>query len=323
MTHGTISRLCFCERRQFLRAGVGAACATLVGASLQLHGADRPESASLAFAGDDSQFLFDTGAFRGVLRQQGRSLGLMPLTDTATARPIARGYGVCSHYRLLDTETRYGHGAWDWPSTARLLGDGSVEVVWSADDQRPLDTKSVYRWTDPRTLDLTTAVTARRDLARLEVFLASYFDGFPAAYVYVKRGPRSEDQTTFLEARRELGAWQMYPRDEAAVKVIQDGRWQRPPNPVDWQILPELAAPLAMRRDAESGLAALIMAPPDDCFAIATPYGEEGHRSLYLSLIGRDVKSGETSTAKSRLVIARDVTDEQAIGLYRAYQRQW
>ena len=40
----------------------------------------------------------------------------------------------------------------------------------------------------------------------------------------------------------------MYPRDSAAVGLIQDGRWKQPPNPVDWQIMPELAGAVAMRR---------------------------------------------------------------------------
>jgi hypothetical protein len=61
------------------------------------------------------------------------------------------------------------------------------------------------------------------------------------------------------------------------------------------------------------------MAPPQDCFAVLTPFGEEGHRSVYLSLFGRDLKAGETATARARLVIGRDISDEQAIALYKAY----
>jgi len=83
--------------------------------------------------------------------------------------------------------------------------------------------------------------------------------------------------------------------------------------------MPRLAAPLAVRRDAKSGLVAVVMAPPEDCFAVLTPYGEEGHRSVYLSLFGRDLKAGEAVSARARLVIGRDITDEQAIALYKAY----
>jgi hypothetical protein len=37
---------------------------------------------------------------------------------------------------------------------------------------------------------------------------------------------------------------------------------------VDWQIMPRLAAPVALRRDAPSGLAAVLMAPAEDGFAV-------------------------------------------------------
>ena len=62
--------------------------------------------------------------------------------------------------------------------------------------------------------------------------------------------------------------------------------------------MPRLAKPLALRRDAATGLVGLVMAPRDDCFAISTPYGSDGHRSLYLSLLGRDIFKGQQATAR-------------------------
>ena len=44
------------------------------------------------------------------------------------------------------------------------------------------------------------------------------------------------------------GDWQTFPRDDEAVRIASDGRWKRPPNPVNWSIMPRLAAPLAVRR---------------------------------------------------------------------------
>ena len=91
----------------------------------------------------------------------------------------------------------------------------------------------------------------------------------------------------------------MFPRDEDAVRMITDGRWLYPPDPPPWKIGPRLAAPLALRRDARSGLTALVMAPAEDCFAVSTPYGQDDHRSLYLSLLGRDLKAGHTASARA------------------------
>jgi hypothetical protein len=307
-----------CPRRQFLQAGWGASAALLIGGQGAAHA---PVSPSPAFASDPPHFAFDTGGLRGLLRQDGRSRGLMPLVDVKSDKPVARGYGVFSHYRLLDAETRYGDGAWSWPSEARLLDDGAVVVDWCFEDACPFTMRAVYRWADPQTLDLITTVAAQRRVERLEVFLASYFDGFPVSLVYVQGDPTAGRAEGFHKAMRERGVWQMYPRDQAAVKIIQDGRWQRLPHPVEWQISPQLAAPLAMRRDPESGLTALVMTRPEDCFAVATPYGEESHRSLYLSLFGQDLDAGEASSAHARLAIRSGLSDAGAVECYREFCR--
>ncbi len=67
------------------------------------------------------------------------------------------------------------------------------------------------------------------------------------------------------------------------------------------------------------------MAPPADCFAVATPYNQDppdrvaNHRSLYLSLFGQDVGAGETVRARSRLVVAAGLTDEAAVKRFEEY----
>jgi hypothetical protein len=199
------------------------------------------------------------------------------------------------------------------------LDDGSVEIRWSADAAHPFDMKAVYRWRAQGVLDLQTSVTPNRPLRRFEVFLASYFAGFPRSFAYVQAGPETSGEPRFFEAKKASGAWQTFPRDDQARRTFADGRWKRPPNPVDWRIMPSLAAPLAMRRDEETGLTALIMAPPSDCFAVSMPYGGEGHRSVYFSLFGRDLAPGQTATSRTRLVIGRGISDEQAVRLYQDY----
>ena len=62
------------------------------------------------------------------------------------------------------------------------------------------------------------------------------------------------------------------------------------------------------------------MAPREDCFAVAMPYGEDSHRSLYLSLFGRDLTSGQSVTARTRLVIRRNLSDQDAIAIYDEYR---
>jgi hypothetical protein len=86
-----------------------------------------------------------------------------------------------------------------------------------------------------------------------------------------------------------------------------------------------MAGPLAVRRNAENGLAVVLMAPPEDCFAVGVPYnktppdGVAGHCSMYLSYFGADVKANQAVRARSRLVVRKDLSDAEAIQLFETY----
>ncbi|MBI5683974.1 MAG: hypothetical protein HZC54_02740 [Verrucomicrobia bacterium] len=297
-----------CSRRQFIG---GALAATASGAVMRAMAAEN----KLGFVAAGKEFAFDTGALRGTLRGGGQSKGLIPAFDCASGAALTKSLGLFSHYRLFEENKRFGKAAWDWASEAKLVGNGALEVRWTADDAHPFDMMAVYRWSAPNALDLTTRVTARKELKRFEVFLASYFEGFPTTVVW------AGDKPAFVSASKEAGKWHMFPRDEAAVKMIQDGRWKYPPSPVEWTIRPKLAAPLAIRRDAERKLAAVLMTRAEDAYAIACPQDEEGHRSLYFSLFGRDLKNGESVEAKSRLMICHEITNEKALELYNEFRK--
>jgi hypothetical protein len=275
--------------------------------------------ARLAFTAAGKEYTFNTGVLRGTLREGGQSKGIKPVFDVASGAGLAASLGILSPYRLLTADARFGPAAWDWASQAQCLPDGAAEVRWSPDADHPLEMTAVYRWSSPNVLDFAATVKPQQDLRRFELFVASYFDGFPASFVYVQESPQAGGKPAFMEAVKAAAVWQAFPRDDEAATIIADGRWKRPPNPVEWKIMPRLAAPLALRRDSNDRLAAVLMAPPEDCFVISTPFGDEGHRSVYLSLFGRDLKAGKAVSARARLVIGRDISDEQAIALYRAY----
>ncbi|MBM4027537.1 MAG: hypothetical protein FJ280_19340 [Planctomycetes bacterium] len=287
-----------------------------------LAGGQEPSS-NLAFVPNDKgEYTFDTGVLRGTLRAGGKSLGLSSVVHVPSGTRLDRSMGLLSHYRVFTTGQRYGAGGWDWPSTARLLPDGAVQVTWPAAD-RPFEMGALYRWKDPQTIDVETTVTARRDVSGFEVFLASYFaQSFASPFVYVGGHTETHDRPGLLLARRSFGDWQMFPRDAQIVPLIHDGRWKIEPHPVDWAIMPRLAAPLCLRRTTADGLTAILMAPPTDCFAISTPYEGETHYSLYLSLFGRDLKAGQTAKARARLAIAAGIPDEQIIAFYRQYRKE-
>jgi hypothetical protein len=264
-------------------------------------------------------YTFDTGVLRGTLCPNGKLQGLTSTTHIPSGTKLDRSMGILSYYRVFTTGKRYGTGGWEWPATAKLLSDTVVQVTSVATADRPFEMSAVYRWKDPQTLDVETAVTARKDLSKFESFLASYFDAaFPSPFVYVSENPEMGGKPGFLLAKKSLGEWQMFPRDAQVVPIMRDSRWQLEPNPVNWTIMPRLNAPIGVRR-AANGLAVVVMAPPEDCFGVATPCEGESHYSIYLSLFGRDIKAGETVKAHARFAITSAASDEQVIKSYRQY----
>ncbi len=282
---------------------------------------ERP-SCKLAFTRTASGLHFDTGVLQGALGEGGKSLGLRPVTHLASGAQMAGAFGILSPYRMLTADARFGTAAWDWASKTEPLADGAAKVYWSPDEVHPLEMTGVYRWAAGDTLDLELTVKPQRSLRRFELFLASYFNGFPASAACVRGSASLYGSWRFMEAAKAHGNWQTFPRDDAAAAIFGDGRWARPPNPVTWTMMPRLAVPLALRRDAKSGLTAVLMSRPNDCFAVSMPYGEEGHRSVYLSLFGRDLKAGQEASAGARLMIGKDLTEDQAMERYQAYLKK-
>jgi hypothetical protein len=275
------------------------------------------ESAALRFVpSGDNEFAFDTGVLRGKLRGGGKSAGLSSVVHIPTGIKLDASMGLFSHYRLFTANKRYGTAGWDLPSEAKLAPDGSVAVRWAASPDRPFELSAVYRWAAPNVLDLETGVLAKTNLFKFESFLASYFSSpFTNASVWT----RASGESRFLPADRSAGVWLAFPRDDAAVSIIQDGRWKIEPNPVDWVIMPRLAEPVAFRRCPANGLTAVILSPPEDAFAILTPFQTEPHYSTYLSLFGRDFKAGESARARARLVIGANLTERDILKLRQEF----
>lgn len=284
------------------------------------------DSPNLAFRpAGEGLYEFDTGVLKGRLKLDGKYQGVYPLIDAATGADLAPPPGVFSPYRVFTTNRRYGNAARDWPTQTRLLDSGGVEVCWLAAEEHPLEMTAVYLWTAPDTLDLEIAVKPKQPMPGFELFISSYFakgfrasvylrgdGGKPAGFVPIDRTPDSR------------GSYVIFPKDEAASRLILDGRWTIPPSPVDWVMPRHIAAPLALRRDEIRDLTALMMSPPGDCFAVACPWNPDspesgGYRSLYQSLFGRDLTAGETARAGCRLILRRRLSNDEAIGCYGKY----
>jgi hypothetical protein len=275
----------------------------------------------------DERFAFDTGTLQGTLKLDDRWQGISSMVHVPTGQEMTLSVGVFAYYRVFSAGERFGDGARGWPTEESLCPDGAVEVVWPPAAGHPVKIRAVYRFSAPDTLDLTTTVTPSRDMKDFELFLSNYFGKHFRARVYARPGDEPEAEPRFIAADRtpeSRGGYVMYPRDDAAVAMIRDGRWKIPPSPVDWWIDDRLAAPLAMRRDTQQGITALLMCPPEDCFAVSAAFNPPtpeagGYRSLYFSLFGEDLKAGQSATAHTRLVVEQNMSDARAVARYRAY----
>lgn len=286
---------------------------------MSAHGDVRAAGPAFTSAGKD-KYVFDTGVLRGEIRKDDLTLGLSAMVHVPSGTKLNGKYGIFSYYRVFTTNKRYGHAAWEWSSVSKLLPDGAVQIVWPAEPEHPFEMTATYRLSGGATIDVETVVKAHKDLPHFEVFLASYFhEALPASRVYVDRNPKTEGKPSFLVAEKAFGDWQMFPRAEDVLPIIHDGRWEKEPNPVKWTIMPPLGTPIGVRQTTTADLSIVLMAPPDDCFAISTPYEGEGHYSTYLSLFGGDVGAGQTAKARSRLVAGADLSDDQILALYKEY----
>jgi hypothetical protein len=268
---------------------------------------------NLRFIPKDGAFDFNTGAFRGTLQTKVFPKSIQMITECSTGTQLAGKNGLLTHYRLLAENQRYLPDAFNWGCSAKALPDGSVEIQWAPDEQHPFALKAVYTWATSNILDVATTVTAQCDLKKFESFLGSYFTGFPITYGY---GPNG-----FVQITKKEGEWVCFPRDEKADNVLRDGRWGIPPYPVDFKRIAYYGEPLIMRKDPGSGLTVVVMSLRNDCFATLMPYGEDSHRSLYLSLFGRDLKRGESMTAHTRLVTGR-FSEPEILTLYHDFQNK-
>jgi hypothetical protein len=274
--------------------------------------------ANLAFKADDQGNLgFNTGVVKGSLKKDGLGAGLKPITFIEPNVPIDNNHGLLVPYRFLTPQKRYGFGSWEWPRTGKLLNDGGAELRWAAAADRPFTFSSTLRWKAADTVDLTLIFTPETDLEKFELFLGSYFRKFTVAKAYVKDA--GNGQPGFVDSPKDKGEMQLFPSNPEVLAIIKDGRWKFPPYPNNWAFRPDLAAPLGIKQEPTSGVTVLIMAPPEDCFALSVSQQEAGLGAFYLSLFGKDVKKGQSLTGHARLIFGRNTSDEQALQKYRDY----
>ena len=277
--------------------------------------------ARLSFREDDQGYLvFDTGVVKGSLKKDGNGDFFRPITFIDPAVPIDNNHGLFVPYRFLTPQKRYGFGSWEWPRTGKLLAGGAAELSWVETPDRPFAFTATYNWKSADTLDFTVAFTPTVDLDKFELFVGSYFRQFTKAVVYLKDA--GNGKPGFVDTPKENGQAQLFPRGTGVLPIIKDGRWKFPPFPNNWSIRQAFQAPLGIKSEPNSGVAVVIMSPPEDCFAVSMFEQNAKIGCYYLSLFGKDVKKGERLIGHARMVFGKNISEEQAIQKYQEYLKE-
>lgn len=274
--------------------------------------------ASLAFMEDgQGNLAFNTSVVKGSLKKDGQGDFFRPITFIDPPVPMDNNKGLLVPYRFLTPQKRFGFGSWEWPRTGKILASGAAELTWAETPDRPFHFTATYSWKAVDTLDFTVAFTPSVDLDKFELFVGSYFKQFKKAAVYVKDA--GDGRPGFVDTPKEKGGSQLFPRGEDVMPIIKDGRWKHPPYPNNWTFRQSFQAPLGIKSEPNSGVAVVIMAPPEDCFAVSMFEQNSGLGCYYLSLFGKDVKKGQTLIGHARMVFGKNITDEQALRKYQEY----
>jgi hypothetical protein len=130
-----------------------------------------------------------------------------------------------------------------------------------------------------------------------------------------------------VDANPMTDVYALFPRNEAALKTIFDGRWDLPPYPVRYAVPAYYAQPLAYRRHARSGVVALGMADPQECYAVCIPVNNPpedpdpayGYQGVYFYMFGRDLRRGETARTHVRWIVRHGMQDQEILACWDSF----
>ena len=264
---------------------------------------------------------FQTDLVSGRYLTAGKYQGMRSLVHRPTGTEIAAGEtlpGLVAPYRAFGNGLRYGDVR-DRPTQVELLPEG-LRITHPADAENPFDLASLYEW-NADTLDVHYTLSLHADMRAFELGVASYLSaGFRA---FVSRQSNTWGETAArivpVDANPMTDVYALFPRNEAALKTIFDGRWDLPPYPVRYAVPAYFAQPWAYRRHVKSGVMALGMADPRECCAICIPVNDppedpspaKGYQGVYFYLFGRELRRGETTTTRVRWVVGQNLPEAE------------
>ena len=266
---------------------------------------------------------FRTGTVSGKYLCAGHYQGLRELVYQPKGVSIVAGEtlpGLVSPYRVFANGRRYADIR-DRPTKVELVPEG-LRITNSATHENPLELVTLHSWSDD-TLDIRYTLSATIDMVGFEMGVASYFA--PGFRGFVSRQSNTWGEEGFqivpVDVNPLTDVYALFPRSEAEMKTLFDGRWDLPPYPIRYSVPAYFAHPLAYRRHAKSGVTVVGLADPTECYAICLPVNDppedpdpaRGYQAIYFYLFGRDLRRGETAAAHLRFVVGQDLSESEIL----------
>ncbi len=324
------------NRRRFL----GSLAASLEGAAMagfvfqsspNAQASDRPGSspAPAVWRADGDNYYFQNDIVSGRYLTAGEYQGMRSLVHRPTGVEIAAGEklpGLAAPYRVFGNGRRYGDVR-DRPTRVDVTPEG-LRIAHPADAENPFDIVSCYAW-NADTLDVRYTITAHTDMRAFEFGVSSYLSAGFRAYVSRQSNVWGETSSEIVpvDVNRMTDVYALFPRNEDAMKTIFDGRWDLPPFPVRYAVPAYFAHALAYRRHVKSGVMAVGMADPKECYAICVPVNNppenpdpaKGYQGIYFYLFGRDLRRGETVATRIRWIVGRNLPDQEILARWESF----
>jgi hypothetical protein len=277
---------------------------------------------------------FETEQMSGLLDPVGARHGVKTLTHLDSGVDVVHEKYDLLNLFLLFAQNRCMGSAREGQREVEVQGDRAT-VTWPENDTHRAALIAVYELSGSHSIDLSVTVECQWPYPKYEVFLSNYFNQAMDPWVYLREcpyvDPPDAPQWVAPEANDVFaGTGLVFPRDFHAARNPVDGRWTGIPALYQWNPQRMYQLPICMQVDAESGVAAVVMSRPEDCYAVVTGYAKAhpddpfgNQNPMYLSLFGEDLSPGDTRTARVRLaVIELDEEMQRPLEVYEQFYAQ-
>ena len=225
-----------------------------------------------------------------------------------------RHQGHLNLYRVYAGKETFGSLRDDLAEVKRL--QNGAQLTWPASDKRPVAVTAWWRVAGAAQIDLHLTARPTRDLKNFEILPASYCPVNMKKHVYLKRN--GQPHPSVVKTPSNSTAATLYPffplteadwlPQETTGRILSTWLW---PTMVAEE---KAAVPIVFASDGQTEI--ILMGDPASTSAVcATPRPDSGkpedwnsvgqHSALYLSFFCRDVKAGQTVTARARLIFRK------------------